>query len=172
MKNHQDASHSKIVPRIPKNTGPQWSKQTRAELLVTEDISQKGKMKTRQSAQLSCERSGPLRAKLLVIESITTRVWDHHILLLHTLCSPLHLPDGTIEQSATELVTWYLETWRAANTQGQDTRGHAYTCTRGHDLWEPLDITEVWEYITRIVASDQSVHSASYYRQVYFQDTD
>ena len=136
LKNHQDASHSKIVPRIPKNTGPQWSKQTRAELLVTEDISQKGKMKTRQSAQLSCERSGPLRAKLLVIESITTRVWDHHILLLHTLCSPLHLPDGTIEQSATELVTWYLETWRAANTQGQDTRGHAYTCTRGHDLWE------------------------------------
>ena len=33
LKNHQDASHSKIVPRIPKNTGPQWSKQTRAELL-------------------------------------------------------------------------------------------------------------------------------------------
>ena len=30
---------SKIVSRIPKNTGPQGSKQTRAELLVTEDIS-------------------------------------------------------------------------------------------------------------------------------------
>ena len=47
--------------------------------------------------------------------------------------------------------------------------------TRVHEVTtsgKPLDITEVWEYITRIVASDQSVHSASYYRQVYSQDTD
>jgi len=51
-------------------------------------------------------------------------------------------------------------------------RIRVHTRTRGHNLWEPLDITEVWEYITRIVASDQSVHSMSYYRQVYSQDTD
>ena len=24
-----------------------------------------------------------------------------------------------------------------------------HTRTRGHDLWEPLDITEVWEYISK-----------------------
>ena len=47
------------------------------------------------------------------------------------------------------------------------TRVHEVTTSK-----KPLDITEVWEYITRIVASDQTVHSASYYRQVYSQYTD
>ena len=63
-----------------------------------------------------------------------------------------------------------LEGGKHTRTGHQRTRVH--TRTRGHNLWEPLDITEVWEYITRIVASDQSVHSMSYYRQVYSQDTD
>ena len=66
---------------------------------------QKGKMKTLQSAQLDCEKSGPLNLYKQKSQVIISTAWDHHILLLHTLCSPLHLPDGTIEQSATELVT-------------------------------------------------------------------
>ena len=54
--------------------------------------------------------------------------------------SPEIIPSNKTVTGGADLVT--LDT-------GIQGRIRVHTRTRGHNLWEPLDITEVWEYINK-----------------------